>query len=686
MNSLPPEVLGPIKIVFFQECEELLGELETGLLALKQGEHDPEIINTVFRAVHSIKGGAASFGLTPLIHFSHMFEAVLAHVRSGQLELDPELLGTMLRATDVLADLVRRERDGGDAIDTRNIEEAFDRYVTMENERASPPEEFADFEFTPKPADPALDKEPSPRDRDWIIRFRPHADLYAKANEPLLLLRDLQRLGSSTVVLDETGIPLLDALNPEGAYLAWTVALRTPVDEQTIRYVFEFVEGDCDLELTLLPDEAVLAVERAALAPVQSGRRANDHKAPPSSAFKNPIQTIRVDLDRVEKLVNLVSELVITQAMLTQRLSARAQSGVAGEELPLDEMDHLTRDIQDSVMAIRAQSVGFVFKRLSRLVREVEAATGKQVNLVTQGEDTEVDRTVIERLSDPLTHMIRNAIDHGIEMPDERMAAHKPPQGTVRVSAAHRGGRIVIEISDDGRGIDRKRVRAIAVERGIVSADAELSDQDIDHLIFAPGFSTATTVSEISGRGVGLDVVKRGIQSLGGRISVTSQRGEGSTFSLSLPLTLAVLDGMLVSVAGESLIVPVTALLETIRPKPEDLHRVGASAIFLHFRGQQVPLIDLGQALGYRAQAIAPEQGVALLVEDDVGVCAGLLVDEILGQRQVVIKSLQANYRAVPGIAAATIMGDGRVALILDINAIIAAQRHRSSHLERRAS
>lgn len=685
MNSLPPEVLAPIKIVFFQECEELLGELEAGLLALKRGERDEEIVNTVFRAVHSIKGGAASFGFTALIKFSHLFEAVLADMRSGRLAIETDLVNTMLRATDRLADLVHAERDGAatDGIDTHEIEEAFGRYVVVEDMALPPPDEFADFEFTAKPAfaEPA-----PPKEHDWIVRFCPHADLYAKANEPLLLLRDLQRLGVGNVTLDESNIPLLDALNPESAYLAWTVSLHTPVNEQAIRYVFEFVEGDCDLEVALQPDEEFVAAERATLAPLHTGRRSNDLKAPPSSAFKNPIQTIRVDLDRVEKLVNLVSELVITQAMLTQRLSAHRAVEAAGEELPLDEMDHLTREIQDGVMAIRAQSVGFVFKRLSRLVREIEAATGKQVNLVTQGEDTEVDRTVIERLSDPLTHMIRNAIDHGIETPAGRLAMGKPAQGTVRVSAVHRGGRIVIEISDDGRGIDRERVRAIAVERGIVSADVELSDQDIDHLIFAPGFSTAATVSEISGRGVGLDVVKRGIQALGGRIAVTSERGKGSTFTLSLPLTLAVLDGMLVSAGGESLIVPLTALLESIRPRPEDVHRVGAAALFLRFRDQQVPLIDLGQALGYRAQSLAPEKGVALLVEDDIGVCAGLLVDEILGQRQVVIKSLQANYRAVPGIAAATIMGDGRVALIVDVNAIIAMQRTKPSTLERRAS
>ena len=393
--------------------------------------------------------------------------------------------------------------------------------------------------------------------------------------------------------------------------------------------------------------------------------------------------TIRVDVERVDRLINLASELVVNHTILAQRL-ARIGSGSTSEtDLPLDELHQLTRELQHGVMAIRAQPLKVVFQRLSRLVREVEAATGKQVNLVVEGEATEVDRTVIERLIDPMTHMIRNAIDHGIETPEERLASGKPVQGTLRISAAHRAGRIIIEIADDGCGINRARVHAAAWSRGLISADAVLSEHEIDQLIFLPGFSTAKTVSELSGRGVGMDVVRSGVQALGGRISVLSYPGKGTTFVLSLPLTLAVMDGMLISVFERRLIVPLNTLLETIHPKLDAIRSLGAQARILSIRGEHVPLIDLGHALGYRAEP-AEVKGVILLVEDDAGRRAALLVDDVLGQHQVVIKSIQANYRLVEGIAAATILGDGRVALILDINAILLSHARWSAPVEQR--
>jgi two-component system chemotaxis sensor kinase CheA len=308
---------------------------------------------------------------------------------------------------------------------------------------------------------------------------------------------------------------------------------------------------------------------------------------------------------------------------------------------------------------------------MPRLVREVALATGKQVRLVVEGEGTEVDKTVIERLTDPITHMIRNAIDHGLESPERRAEAGKPAEGIVRLAALHRSGRIVIEVADDGGGINRNRVRQIAVDKGLIPPDTNLSDEETDNLIFMPGFSTAETVSDISGRGVGMDVVRRSIQALGGRITITSRPGQGSTFTLSLPLTLAVLDGMVVSVGGQTFVLPITTVMETLQPKPTEVRRLEGSAPLLLIRDRYVPILDIGHRLGYRSAAIEPTQGVALLVEGEGGRSAALLVDSILGQRQVVIKSLEANYQRVPGIAAATILGDGRVALILDVDAVI---------------
>ena len=579
-----------------------------------------------------------------------------------------------------------------------------------------------DFAFTPirfaveaeaEAEAEAVAEAPEPL-QGWTIRLRPLAQLYAKANETALLLRELARLGDTSVSLDTTDLPSLAELDPEGAYCAWTIELQTTEPLAAIRDVFEFVDGDCDLEITSLdqpsdpapftaePDLVdVMALIRQAAIPVAAPvpSQAVPSQAVPSQAVPSqavPVDvpapaiaarrdeasqavaakpTIRVDLDRVDRLIDLVGELVINQAMLAQRVSELNLARSSNVAMGLEELDQLTREIQDSVMAIRAQPVKSVFQRLPRLAREVAAMTGKQIRLITEGEGTEVDKTVIEHLSDPLTHMIRNAIDHGVESPERRLAVGKPVEGTIRLAALHRSGRIVIEISDDGAGLDRPRVRASAIEKGLVPADAVLSDEEIDNLIFMPGFSTAETISDISGRGVGMDVVRRSIQSLGGRITITSRPGQGSTFTMSLPLTLAVLDGMIVTVEGQTLIVPLTAIVETLQPKTCDVHALGGGAMVIGIRGSYVPLLDVGMSLGYRTRPRAAGSCVALLIEGEGASRAALLVDEILGQRQVVIKSLESNYRHVPGVAAATILGDGRVALILDIDAIAAAVR-----------
>ena len=763
-----------IKVVFFQECDELLGDLEAGLLAIEGGDTDLETVNAVFRAVHSVKGGAGAFGLEDLVRFAHVFETLLDEVRAGRKACDDTMVKTLLRASDVLSDHIAAARGQADPVDEARSAglvaelEALTRgdvYVAPPamdapvmdfpvmaalpvDSPAGGEAEAAEVPFEPVPMMPglpeadefgfrpvafdlkALDTLPPPAVANgWRVVFRPKGRMYAHANEAGLMLRELGRLGQATVTLDASELPYLEAMSAEEGYLAWTVDI-VGASESDVRDVFDFVGSDCDTTFTALADvaasaEAAPAFDIAALlaraqaevaapmllepivsmavappapgtapvpaagtAPGTPGKTAMAGAAPatpsagPSVTAASAAPTIRVDLDRVDRLINVVGELVIQQAMLAQRVVESGLARSSGISVGLEDLELLTREIQDSVMAIRAQPVKSVFQRMPRLVREVAEMTGKRVRLVTAGEDTEVDKTVVERLAEPITHMLRNAIDHGLEGPDDRVAAGKPAEGTVRLAALHRSGRIVIEISDDGRGINRERVRGIAVSKGLIAEDASLSDEEVDNLIFLPGFSTADVVSDISGRGVGMDVVRRSIQALGGRITIASSPGKGSVFTLSLPLTLAVMDGMVVSAAEQTLVAPLTAIVESLLPRAADVHYVGGHDAVITFREKFVPLIDVAQVMGFRAEPVPPSTGVAVIVETEAGVRAALLFDAIPGQRQVVIKSLETNYQQVPGIAAATILGDGRVALILDVDALVTNARRKPARAD----
>jgi two-component system chemotaxis sensor kinase CheA len=710
-----------IKVTFFQECDELLGDLEVGLLAIEAGSADDETINAVFRAVHSVKGGAGAFGLDDLVRFAHVFETLMDELRSGRKTCDGGTVKALLRASDVLADHVSAARGQGAPVDAARSAALVAELEMLTHGEAMAPDagsiaepglpEADEFGFRPVAFDlSALDTPPAEAAGGWRVTFRPHARMYEKANETGLLLRELARLGPVVASLDMSALPDLDAMSAEEAYLTWVLDLDAAAPEAEVREVFDFVEADCDLTLESLsaaaPQPAVEATPDIDIAALLARAAADvvepDPVAPPAPAVPTApaistgpaastapaaptapaAVTIRVDLDRVDRLINVVGELVIQQAMLAQRVIESGLARSSGISVGLEDLELLTREIQDSVMAIRAQPVKSVFQRMPRLVREVGEMTGKRVRLVTEGEATEVDKTVVERLAEPITHMIRNAIDHGLETPADRLSAGKPEEGTVRLVALHRSGRIVIEISDDGRGINRERVRGIAVSRGLIAEDAPLTDDEVDNLIFLPGFSTADAVSDISGRGVGMDVVRRSIQALGGRISIASVPGKGSTFTLSLPLTLAVLDGMVVSAAEQTLVAPLTAIVESLTPRADDVHHVGGHDAVILFREQFTPLIDVGLVMGFRTTPLDPGDGVAVVVETEAGARAALLVDAIQGQRQVVIKSLETNYRQVEGVAAATILGDGRVALILDVDAIVANARRRSARPE----
>ncbi|MBU1324687.1 MAG: chemotaxis protein CheA [Alphaproteobacteria bacterium] len=692
-----------IRATFFQECDELLADLEAGLLRMQGGDADGETVNAVFRAVHSVKGGAGAFGLDDLVRFAHVFETTLDEVRAGRLTAEPATVVLMLRASDILADHVTAAK-GGPGVDEATAGAVADELARVAGVSTGPAGE-PEVEIAFVPAALSLDASPVtdvvPALGSWAVKFTPLPALYRNANDALRLLREMERVGEMKARIDESGLVGIEDFDPELPRLIFEVALTGPnVTEGAIAEVFEFVEGDCVLEITPpagapeaappadgeeAPDDVLarlMAEVGAGPAPTPAAEAVVPEALSPergpqaaSSSGEALVQTtIRVDLERVDRLIDLVGELVINQAMLAQRVVEAGLARNGAVAVGLDDLEQLTRQIQDSVMAIRAQPVKSVFQRMPRLVREVAAATGKQVRLVTDGEGTEVDKTVIERLSEPITHMIRNAIDHGLERPDARRAAGKAGEGTVRLSAQHRSGRIVIEVSDDGAGINRERVRSIAVSRGLIPADALLSDDEIDNLIFAPGFSTADAVSDISGRGVGMDVVKRSIQALGGRITISSRPGEGSTFTMSLPLTLAVLDGMVVTVGDHTLVVPINVIVESLQPKAAELRPLGPQGTVLSVRGSHVPMIDVAPALGWSSGGEGPLGGVTLLVESELGLAA-LRVDAIQGQRQVVIKSLEQNYRQVEGVAAATILGDGRVALILDVDGLIAARR-----------
>lgn len=682
-----------IRETFFIECRELLEATESGLLALQGGETDPETVNAVFRAVHSVKGGAGAFGFEALVHFAHEFETLLDDLRSLRLEASKPLIDLMLRAADLLSELVSAAETGQTF--SEELAERLISEIRANSASGGPPVDANADDFSPVPMDFGFDfaneLEPAPLGKTYEIRFKPRASMLANGGEPAIILRELAALGPISIEPFFVDLPPIEEMVASEVYVSFLIRLAAESDKGILE-AFEFFEGDCDLLVTEISDNssddtqteeavvdealtelggAALLIEQEQLDAVLTAPQPVAAPAPetlPQVAAKaaSANSTIRVDLDRVDRLINLVGELVVNQAMLSQSFldsSIRTEPAITKG---LDEFKLLVREVQDSVIAIRAQPVRSLFQRMTRVVREASSATGKDVRLEIDGDMTEIDKTVIEQLSDPLTHMVRNAVDHGLERGDVRLAAGKPEQGVISLSAAHRSGRVVIEVTDDGGGINRERVRMIAIEKGLIPPDMTLSPSEIDNILFLPGFSTAPKVSDLSGRGVGMDVVKRSIQALGGKISIRSTPGRGTAFSISLPLTLALMDGMLVKVSGQTLVVPLTSISETIKPHPDSIHMLGADGPVVLVRGEFIPVVDVGAALALRAPLGHFDSQVFVLVEHETLGMRAFAVDSILDQRQVVIKSLEQNYQRVDGIAAATIQGDGTIALILD--------------------
>lgn len=720
-----------IQAIFFAECEESLAAAEQGLAACREGTQDSDTVNAVFRGVHSIKGGAGAFGYTALQSFTHTFETLLSDVRDGTVEITGPLTDLLLRALDTLSDHVTAARNDTQPPEDSALQAELTAAMAANAGAAPPaPAPVAAAAPAPEAAAPAAVSAPAeaaddfdfdldldallddisgeiapedgaePEEQRWTMRLRPHSGAMCNGSEPLLMLREMADLGGRCEMCDVSSVPSLDTFDTRTGYLGWSFSFPQSVSEDAVRDIFDFVGDDCSLTFgkdaemppvqypeppqpaAAAPDPSAAEVPAApqAARPESTTEEATAARAAPPAGSAPPAppapgQSIRIELGKLDKLIDAVGELVIAQAMMAQRLAG--QGLAVAEEMAM--IEGLTRDIQESAMAIRAQPIGSVFSRVPRILRELASSTGKHVRLEVSGESTELDKTVIERLGEPLTHLIRNAVDHGIEQADERIAAGKTAEGTLTLSAEHRSGRILIRIGDDGKGIDRERVFAKAVEKGLVAPDAVLSKEEIDLLIFAPGFSTAQQVSNISGRGVGMDVVRQNVKELGGRITIESEPGKGTIFTLTLPLTLAISDGMVVNVGDQTLVVPLANVVESLRPEPHEVQGLGASRSMINVRGRFIPVISLANSVGAAQAVNDPREAVLIVVETEGAGRAALMVDAICDQRQVVIKSLDTHYRSVEGVAGATILGDGRVALIIDVDGLVSRSLASSS-------
>ena len=688
--------LDDLKKTFFDECDEAMQQIELGLTDIRSGQGNDETINAVFRGVHSVKGGAGIFGFEQLVGFAHVFETVLDGLRNGSLTATSENLDVLLTASDVLTDLVSMSRSGQAAAPgfggecRAALEQIIEQGGAGGGDGDGPaPAEFDGLDFVPVCVDMDAPDD-APADvaaplgnglNRFTITFKPKPEMLKKANEPLYLLRELRKLGELELVCETGLLPALSEMEADYPYFWWKGTLETAATRAQIDEVFEFVVGDCDLEVVnvtpaVLPTVSTEDAPLAAAAPVNAPPVAKPVAVAAPAAesadggggrTKPAATTTRIELERIDRVVNMVGELVISQAMLGQIVQDLPEATSGRLIQILEEVVHHTRELKDSVMSMRAQPVGSVFQRMPRLVRELATKTHKKVRLEMAGETTEVDRSIIERLGDPLTHIIRNSVDHGIETPAVRAAAGKNEEGVIRLSAEHRGGRIVIEIKDDGAGINSERVLKIAKEKGLVGPDVQLSEDEIGNLIMLPGFSTAETVSDISGRGVGMDVVRSNIQDLGGRISLKSVRGRGMTIQLALPLTLAVMDGMVIKVGQQTYVMPLSAIVECLRPQANEISNLIGTHGMLQLRGEFVPVVLLSNLLDINSAPSASGERVVIITDAGEGSRFGLVVDELLGHQQVVIKSIEESYGTVPGIAAATILGNGRVAFILDV-------------------
>lgn len=692
--------LSQFKQTFLEESDEGLDVLESGLLALDSGTADDEVIHAVFRAAHSIKGGAGTFSLNEIAGFTHVMETLLDEMRDGRREISKDAINILLKSVDVLRELMEAARD--DIVpEMALVNEVQAELEAVLNNTGAEQHTTAASENTAT----GTEEEAS---AGWLIKFHPHEHMLRTGNDTVRMFKELAALGDMENIADLSGLPEFEHMDPELSYLSWCIRLKNnaqqgPIDKAVIEEIFEWVEDDCDLSIEPLTSAAdsvdvvaetqpsTEATEQTSTAEKVTETATEVMTSSDSETTKNvtPINTpsapkaappkkkkitetgsIRVGTDKVDTLINMVGELVITQSMLSQMGEDFSMEKIEALREGLAQLERNTRELQESVMRIRMLPISFSFQRFPRLVHDLSQKMNKKIELKMLGEQTELDKTVMEKIGDPLVHLVRNSLDHGIEDPQTRLAAGKDEIGTITLNAYHQGGFIIIEISDDGAGLPKDKLLRKAIEKGLVSEQDNLPDEKIFDLIFHPGFSTADQVSDISGRGVGMDVVRKNIKELGGNVDVSTQEGKGTTFTIRLPLTLAILDGQLVKVGNETYIIPLVSIIESLEIETDNINTIAGTTEVYKMRDEYIPLVRLYEVFDVTSNISRVQDCLLVVVEGDGGK-AGILVDDLLSQQQVVIKSLETNYKRLQGISGATILGDGTVALILDMSGLL---------------
>jgi two-component system chemotaxis sensor kinase CheA len=691
-----------ILTLFFEESFEGLDTMESGLLTLKDGT-DRETINTIFRAAHSIKGGAGTFGFMEISGFTHSVETLLDEMRNGTRDITPDALQVLLQSVDVIREMAQSAQAkqpivmvGAEALSgelTRIL--ACKAPAAASLDSAAP--KAAETPASTQNAEVLGVVQPNRRDNEraitsvagalegWRIVFAPDPSLFKTCNDPMRIFDELANLGVLEVTANVDNVPSLTDLDPTQCFLSWTLSLQGAIEHARVAEVFDWVEASskivyepiyggerCDINDRPAVDMPPTAVQRPS-------SQADLHVVPQNAAKSaGESGSLRVATEKVDALINLVGELVITQSMLSRFAEKYEPEDIESLRRSLAQLTRNTRELQESVMQIRMLPIGFSFNRFPRLVHDLSRKLGKKVELKLSGESTELDKTVLEKIGDPLVHLVRNALDHGLESPAQRLAAGKSETGTLELNAFHEGGSIIVEVKDDGAGLNKDRILAKARERGLVESDALLSDEHIFNLIFVAGFSTADTISDVSGRGVGMDVVRRNINDLGGHVQIFSTQGKGSTIRIRLPLTLAILEGQVLRVGKEIYVASLVSIIETVQSTRDNLSCVaGRTELFKH-RTDYLPIIRLHDLFGIEPDSRDIADGLLVVLEAD-GRRVAMLVDELLAQQQVVIKSLETNFKQVPGLAGATIHGDGTVALILDVPGLIRTFLERQS-------